>query len=280
MPTPTFVQDVYGLDSARIQHFCPSVFAKGKHESRSDRYTPIPTSDILDDLYDVGFIPTVAMQSGSRVEGKQEFTKHLLRLRRKDDLGDSKSDVHEVVLVNSHDGTSAYNLYSGIFRCVCTNGLITGDIDTTMKVYHKGDIVRDVIESTLKIVEESEEVMETVSQMKQVELTRPEQLLLAEYTMKARFNLDNEEENAGTSTQVVPYQPRDFLQVHRDEDFANDLYTTMNKIQENMVQGGVSRLDQQGKRHTTKKIRGIDNNVRINKLIWKFSQELLKLKQS
>jgi len=279
MPQATFVQDVNGLRSEQIMRACPSVFADGKHESRSDRYMYIPTSQILKELAKSGFVPTTAMQSGSRIEDKQAFTKHLLRLRKVDDLGHEKPDVHEIVLVNSHDGTSAYNLYGGIFRIACTNGLITGDIDTSLKVYHKGNIVGEVVEGTLQLAEESEAVMSTVAEMKQVELSRPEKLLLSEYAMKARFDLDEQKEEV-TSKQVVPYQPQDFLHIHHPEDYRDDLYTTTNVIQENMIQGGVSRRDRQGKRHTTRQIRGIDQNVKINQLIWQFSQELLKFKNA
>lgn len=276
MSKPTFVQDVHGLSDARIMEFCPSIFANEKHESRSNKYTYIPTSDILINLRDAGIVPTVAMQSGSRIEGKGEFTKHLLRLRKVDDLGLSKPDVHETVLVNAHDGTSAFNLYTGVFRTVCTNGMIAGDIDSSMKVYHKGNVVTEVVESTLQIVGESEKVMDTIAEMKSIELTAPERLLLAEYAMKARFDLDDEE---GESKKVIPYRPADFLRTHRPEDRKYDLYTVTNVIQENMIQGGVSRIDDKGKRRTTRQIRGIDQNVKMNKLIWQFSQELMKFKR-
>src|SRR5690242_13986784 len=101
-------QNPNGLTDSDIRSACPSVFADSKHESRSARYLYIPTITLLAGLREAGFVPTAAMQSRSRQEGKQDFTKHLLRLRRVDDLGWSKPDVHEVVLVNSHDGTSAY----------------------------------------------------------------------------------------------------------------------------------------------------------------------------
>lgn len=269
-----FTQNVNGLSNDDIIRFCPSVFAAAAHESRSSRYTPIPTTMVLDGLADAGFIPTTAMQSKSRVEGKSDFTKHLLRLRRIDDLGASKPDVHEVVLVNSHDGTSSYVLYAGIFRLVCTNGMIIGDIDSSMRVQHKGDIVQQVVDSTLQLVEDSEQVMETVEEMKQIQLSRPEQLLLSEFAMHGRFNLDDEQED----TKEVPYQPSDFLRIHRNEDVHNDLYTTTNVIQENLLRGGISRRDHKGKRHTTRAIHGIDQSVKTNKLLWQFSQRMMELK--
>jgi hypothetical protein len=267
------IQNLNGLSHEQIMRACPSVFAESKHESRSERYLYIPTSTILTALASAGFAPTTVMQSKSRDIMRQDFTKHLIRLRKIDDLGYTKPDVHEVVLVNSHDGTSAYNLYSGIFRLVCTNGCIIGDIDSTMKVYHKGNnVAGQVVESTLQIVEESEQVMEDLTEMKQIELSRPEQLLLAEMSLKARFDVEEGEKE-------VPYQPSDFLRTHRAEDKSPDLYTTFNVIQENAIKGGVSRRDGKGQRHTTREIKGIDQNVRVNRLLWELTQRMRELKQ-
>jgi hypothetical protein len=278
-----FVQDARGLSNEAIMYAAPSVFAEAAHESRSSRYTYIPTSYVLEGLREVGFVPTTAMQSRSRVEGRQAFTKHLLRLRHANDLGYSLPDVHEIVLVNSHDGTSAYNLYSGVFRLVCTNGLIRGDFSDTMKVRHTGNVVEEVVESTLSIAEMSEQVMQDVEEMKCIELSRPEQLLLAEFGLKARFDLDEEEdEGERMEKKVVPYQPQDLLRVRRREDARPDLYTTLNVVQENAMKGGVrgSLRDSRGQRRRIREVHGIDQSVRVNRLLWQFAERLKEFKQN
>ncbi len=90
-------------------------------------------------------------------------------------------------------------------------------------------------------------------------------------SLKARFDVEEEQE--------VPYQPSDFLRPHRYEDRENDLYTTSNVIQENAIKGGVSRRDRKGQRHTTREIKGIDQNVRVNRLLWELTQRMKELKQ-
>jgi hypothetical protein len=225
------------------------------------------------------------MQSRSRVEGRQAFTKHLLRLRHVNDLGYSLPDVHEIVLVNSHDGTSAYNLYSGVFRLVCTNGLIRGDLSDTMKVRHTGSVVEEVVESTLSIAEGSEQVMQDVEEMKYIELSRPEQLLLAEFGLKARFDLDEEGEEGEeerAKKKVVPYRPQDLLRARRGEDARPDLYTTLNVVQENAMKGGVrgSLRDSRGQRRRIREVHGIDQSVRVNRLLWQFAERLKEFKQN
>src|SRR5579884_3677850 len=271
------IQNLNGLTDEKIFAACPSVFALSKHDSRSDRYMYIPTSRILVALREVGFVPTTAMQARARTADRQEFTKHLLRLRKVADLGYGKPEVHEIVLVNSHDGSSAYNLYGGIFRLVCTNGLIRGDIDSAMKVYHKGNVVDQVVESTIEIAGRSEQVMEDIACMKRIQLSRAEQLLLSEFALKVRFDLNEGDKSEGKKKETI-YQPADLLRVHRAEDARNDLFTTFNIIQENVIKGGVSRRDRKGKRHTTREIKNIDQNVEINRLLWLLAQKMMELK--
>ena len=272
------IQNLNGLTDEKIFAACPSVFAESKHDSRSDRYMYIPTSRILVALREVGFVPTTAMQARARTADRQEFTKHLLRLRKVADLGYGKPEVHEIVLVNSHDGSSAYNLYGGIFRLVCTNGLIRGDIDSAMKVYHKGNVVDQVVESTIEIAGRSEQVMEDIACMKRIQLSRAEQLLLSEFALKVRFDLNEGDKSEGKKKETI-YQPADLLRVHRAEDARNDLFTTFNIIQENVIKGGVSRRDRKGKRHTTREIKNIDQNVKINRLLWLLAQKMMELKR-
>lgn len=269
-----------GLTNDQMMKYCPSIYAASAHESRSMRYLYIPTITILDGLRGEGFIPTGVMEAKARKEDKRGYTKHLIRLRREQDLGNVQPEVHEIVLMNSHDGSTAYQLMSGFFRLVCTNGCITGQIENTEKVYHKGNDLAEVIAATYRIVEEAESVMNSIEEMKSIQLTRGEQLLLSEVSMKARFDTDEENVVEGSIEPVnkVPYLPQDFLQVHRFEDRKPDLYTTSQVIQENAIKGGVSRRDNQGRRHTTREVKGVDQTVRLNKLLWRLAQGMKELK--
>ena len=69
------------LAEDQMRSIAPSIFAAGKHQSRSDRYTYIPTIEVLRGLQKEGFQPFMVAQGKSRIEGKAEFTKHLIRMR-------------------------------------------------------------------------------------------------------------------------------------------------------------------------------------------------------
>ncbi|MEX6067788.1 DUF932 domain-containing protein, partial [Providencia hangzhouensis] len=83
----------------------PSVFSEEKHESRSEKYTYIPTITLLDSLQKEGFYPFFACQTRVRDDSRRDHTKHMLRLRRHDQI--TGSQVPEIILLNSHDGSSS-----------------------------------------------------------------------------------------------------------------------------------------------------------------------------
>ncbi|MFP3488906.1 DUF932 domain-containing protein, partial [Staphylococcus sp. SIMBA_130] len=89
----------------------PSVFSAEKHESRSDRYTYIPTITLLESLQKEGFYPFFACQTRVRDDTRREQTKHMLRLRRHNQITGVR--VPELILLNSHDGTSSYQMLPG-----------------------------------------------------------------------------------------------------------------------------------------------------------------------
>lgn len=122
------------LTREELMHYVPSVFSENKHESRSDRYTWIPTITILDNLQREGFEPFFACQTRVRDQSRREHTKHMLRLRRAGQL--TGQQVPEIILLNSHDGSSSYQMLPGLFRGVCTNGLVCGQSFGEVRVPH------------------------------------------------------------------------------------------------------------------------------------------------
>ncbi len=78
------------LTDDELMQFVPSVFSGDKHESRSERYTYIPTINIINKLRDEGFQPFFACQSRVRDLGRREYSKHMLRLRREGHINGKK----------------------------------------------------------------------------------------------------------------------------------------------------------------------------------------------
>ena len=103
------------LAEDQMRRAAPSIFAAGKHGSRSERYTYIPTIDVLRGLKREGFEPFMVAQGKTRIEGKTEFTKHMVRLRHAGQVT-TRPEANEIILINSHDGASSYQMLAGAFR--------------------------------------------------------------------------------------------------------------------------------------------------------------------
>ncbi len=102
----------------QLHRSTPSIFASTPWHHMSDRYRFVPTIEVVDLLRDRGFQPVRAQQSRSRIEGKGAFTERLIHFRNESliDAPGVGEEIPELVLVNSHDGTSSYQLIAGIFR--------------------------------------------------------------------------------------------------------------------------------------------------------------------
>ena len=254
------------LTDDQIQGIAPSIFAADKHDSRSKRYTYIPTIDVLNGLRREGFQPFMVAQTRVRNEDKRDFTKHMIRLRHADQI--SGKEANEIILLNSHDGTSSYQMLAGMFRFVCCNGMVCGTNVGEVRVPHKGDVVGDVIEGAFRVLDNFDVVDEQREGMQGVTLDTGGQNAFARAALELKY--DTEEATAPvTETQIL--RPR------RMEDGGSDLWTTFNRVQENMVKGGLRGRSATGRTTTTREVSGIDQNVKLNRALWVLADEMRKM---
>jgi Domain of unknown function (DUF932) len=268
------------LTESELFKLAPSVFATTAHESRSDRFAPIPTIEIVRGLAKEGFGVVGAKQSLTRVAGKAPFTKHLLRIRKMDsDASYSVGDVvAEMLLKNANDGTSVYDLFAGLFRIACMNSLVAnvGSIDS-VKVRHTGrDVVGKVIEGTFSVVENAKLALAAPAQWSQIKMERDESLALAESARMIRFgDSDGNVDSPITAAQLLTARRRD------DSDRTN-LWTNFNVLQENVIRGGLHGVavnaNNVRRNMTTREIKGIDQDVKLNRALWTLADSMARMK--
>jgi hypothetical protein len=261
----------------QIARVAPSALAVNAHESRSSRYTYLPTVEIIEGMQKAGFLPFSANQSRTRDDSRSNHTKHMIRFRHVDAIrplavGDS---LPEIVLINSHDGTSAYKLIAGVFRILCGNGMIVAEsVLASISVQHKGSIIDNVIEGSLKIAEQSQGVLDTVKKWGQLQLTAGEQSAYAEAAHTLRFG-----DSEGVTT--TPITAAQLLTPRRRDDNGNDLWRTFNRVQENTIRGGLRAVtveNGQRRRVTSRPVKGIDQDVKLNRALWQLAQKMAELK--
>ena len=267
------------LTDEQLFKVAPSIFAEEAHESRSERFRAIPTIDVLNGLRKEGFFPVAARQGGSRDEGKRAFTKHMIRLRRFDNVEAYKTgdNICEIILKNANDGTSAYDLMAGMFRIRCLNSLVaqTSTIDS-VKVRHSGNALDNVIEGTYRVLGEAQHLLAAPQDWGQINVNPEAAGLLADLAHEIRFPRDE----FGNAT--TPIKAEQLLRPKRQDDTATDLWTRFNVIQENAIRGGLMARNpvtydergraQRGRMTTTREIKGIDQDVKVNKALWRIAE--------
>lgn len=267
------------LTEAELYKLAPSVFAETAHHSRSDRFAPIPTIEVVRGLAKEGFHVVGAKQAVARLDDRAGYTKHLLRLRRFDDnaakyaVGDT---VCEMLLKNANDGSSAYDLMAGLFRIACLNSMVAqiGTLES-VKVRHSGDVGNKVIEGTYTVLREAQKALAAPADWSGLQLDRDERMALATAARVLRFaDADGNVDSPITAEQII--RPR------RREDTNPDLWTVFNVAQENVIRGGLHGVtrDANGRRRrmTTRAVNGIDQDVKLNRALFVLASEMAKLK--
>lgn len=257
------------LSEQEFMKYAPSIFAEHPHDSRGQRYAFIPTAEVVRGLQREGFQAYEVRQTRCRDESKREFTKHLMRFRHPDALPRHDGEIPEIILVNSHDGTSSYQLMSGIFRMICSNGLISGDISDSIRIRHSGKVVQDVIEGSFRVIDNLKQVENRIDDYKSIQLDKPEQLLLAHAAHSLRWD----------DPQTAPVEAEKLIEPHRWEDRVSDLWHTFNTIQESLVNGGVKGHSANGRRITTRAVGGVQENVKLNRALWALADSFAALKR-
>jgi len=254
------------LSNDQIARYAPSVMAEEAHESRGDRYAFIPTINVIDGLRNNGFQPFEVSQTKVRDQSKREFTKHMVRLRQSG-VNVSGAEVPEIILLNSHDGSSSYQLLSGFFRFVCANGLISGNVQEDIRVRHSGNVVDDVIEGATRVLDNLELANNSIDTFKSTKLEFEEQLVFANSALQLRWG-DN-----------APVVAESLLRSRRFEDQKSDLWTTFNRVQENLLRGGLNGRSASGRRSTTRAVGGVNENVKLNRALWSLADGMAQIKR-
>ena len=264
-------RETVAISDEELRRVVPSIFASQPIEGVSDRYSFLPTSSILQGMRENGWVPVRAEEQSVRTEARRGFQKHLIRFARTEHLQTwEKNQVRpEVVFLNSHDKSSAYQLHCGLFRLVCLNGMVVADATfERISIKHSGFNPDSVIEASFKVLGAVPDIMNKVQLFQDRILTDAERLALA--TGAATYRWED--------LAKAPINPSMLLNPRRYGDEAKDLWTTFNTVQENIIRGGqrdYSRRRPDGRRMPkSRAINGIDEDMKLNKALWQMAEVL------
>jgi len=258
------------LTNEELKQIAPSLFTQEPHHEVSDKYHFIPTIDVVEEIRSNNWYPVSVSQANVRDEDKENFQQHLIKFQHMDDLLNPQENAVEILLFNSHDRSKSFSISAGIYRFVCSNGLVIADsVFDSYKIKHLGVRDNDVANAVANITAVKSKLMNKIKKLESIELSTLEKESFAKSSLPLRFEEHLE----------VNYQ--DLLVPLRDEDYKDDLYTVLNIIQENLIRGNISGINKETQRRfTSKEITSIKKDVDVNKGIWNIAEKIASIKDS
>ena len=272
------VENHQALNDKEIEHLCPVAFkstmtkAEIKKLGLSDHYSFVPTMNVVNDLRALGYEVVDAKQVKARKKSTNGYQKHMITFEHPKYKVEGKEEYPQILLTNSHDGGNAFTLSAGIFRLVCSNGLVIKTEDYgSARLVHKGYS----FEAVQKLVKEFEvtvaEVLDKITEMKKVQLTKDQQIEFAKQAALLRFK--SKSYNEDNIEKVVNID--DLLNVERKEDAGNGLYEVFNRVQESLINGKYTYLGTKDKPRKARPIKNFKQNIEVNKKLSELAFELV-----
>ena len=278
------VKNHQALNDNDIKAICPVAFKETMSQSEirnlglSKHYSFVPTSNVINDLRSMGWDCVDAVQVKARKKSTSGYQKHMITFEHPKYKVEGAEEYPQLLLTNSHDGGNAFTLSAGIFRLVCSNGLVIKTEDYgTSRLVHKGYSFEAVQKLVNEFVETIDETLTRITAMKKVELTKEQQIEFAKKAALLRFTAKSYNED--NISDVVDID--DLLNVERKEDAGNGLYEVFNRVQESIVQGKYNYAssgkvnDADTKIRKARPIKNFKQSIDVNKKISKLAFELV-----
>jgi hypothetical protein len=231
----------------------------------SEAYRFISTKEVLGAFADLGWFPAQVVEAGVRKPENAGYQAHIVRLEnptfhaREIAVGDA---VGQIVLKTSHNGQSSFHLLVGMLEKVCSNGLMV-DRNDRISIPHIDYgpwMVHAAVERVSRLFRGAFEERE---RWQRVQLGRDAQLAFADAAIALRFDTD-----------AVEVDPRSLLVPLRWQQAEPTLWNVFNTIQEHLIRGGVRQVRTDLSSFRSRAVRDIDENVRINRALWRLAAEL------
>ena len=186
----------------------------------SSKYAFISTKQFIEDMSELGW--TISSTTNRSRNG---LGKHAMRFRHNNYKCPS-GDFVEIVALNAHDGSSSFVLQFGIFRLVCSNGLVIGKVLVEpVRIRHVGYTADKVNSAVNTLLSQLEKVHAAIANLQTTTLTDEQfnDFLIAALLIR------------GMNPSKV--EPISLETIRRKEDEGLTAWNVLNRVQENIMNG-------------------------------------------
>ena len=263
------MQKLTALTPDQIAEKAPQVYTEAPSENVSSKYTFLPTYQIVDDMAKLGWQVADAKTMKSKNATQKKYGKHIVMFFHPDIyIKDAQGGIEaypQIMIQNNHRGWGRFKFEIGIFRLVCTNGLVIKSQDYgTFEMRHLGYSFEELKELVEKAIAVLPQVVEKINTLSSREMTEQEMRKFAEKAIQARFG----EEKLVDASEIAQV-----LEATRDADKGNNLWVVMNRVQEHLVRGGFTSVTEDKKERKVRKITNMLKDVELNQKLWELTEE-------
>jgi hypothetical protein len=252
------------LTMEQIKHDAPSIFQTQQKSGLSEHYVHIPTDRVINDMMELGWKPVQAVEIKARKASTKGFQRHMIKFFNPDIViegSDGDNVFPQILLTNSHDGLSSFKFQIGLFRLVCSNGLVVCDTNYgDFKLRHMGYTFEDLQAKVSEAVESFPGLVEKINKLQNVELSDKQ---IATFTKKAAAIRFGEDVKVNLDELLVP---------ERVADEGNNLWVVFNRVQEKLISGGCS-YKSGAKIRKARAVKNFSQDLKINESLWELVEE-------
>jgi len=263
------MQKLVTLTPEQIKERAPQVYTTKPYDQVSEKYVFLPTHQIVDDMAKLGWQVSDAKTMKTKNQIQKKFGKHMVVFYHpdifiKDDQGEIEA-YPQILIQNNARGWGKLKFSVGIFRMICSNGLIVKSKDLgEFSLRHFGYTFEDLQKLVQSVVESLPKMVEKINVFSQTMMTPDEQRSFAYKAIQARF---------GEERLVDDYEINQVLTSTRAEDDGSSIWVTLNRVQERLVRGGFTMIGADKKERRVRKIVNIQADVALNEKLFELAEE-------
>ena len=261
-----------------VREKCPYAFAKAPtNPGVSGKYTYANTETVINDMAKLGWYPVEAKQCRKKKGSKGIRSFHMVAMESNDprtsivdQYGNPEAKVR-IIIQNSHDGFNSFRFMMGVYRFICSNGMVVADAQfADFSIRHINYSFEELRGIVAEVMNQVPTTIAKMNAMSQTVLTDEQKREMAVETFKIRKGLE-EKEKVNVDDDTIS----GLLQPVRKEDAGDSLWNVFNVLQEKMIKGGFSASGKNGKIRKQRPISSIKKGVDYNQKLWAIAERYM-----
>lgn len=268
------------LSNDDIKRMCPmALHTAPTNPNVSGRYVQANTMTVIEDLAKLGWYPVQAKQCRPKKNSSGIHSFHIVAFQNPDvrimktlENGEKVVDAYpRIILTNSHDGFNSFKFMVGLFRVVCSNGLVVCSQEfANISIRHINYDFEELRKIVATTIEQVPNIVAKMNTMRTITLNDEQKTAIATEVIKIRQDVAPEEQ-IEVDTETI----EDILTPIREEDNSNDLWTIFNICQEKLIKGGFQRKSRNNKMRRQRPITSIKKDIDYNQRLWETAEQYL-----